>query len=138
MIDILTSASVILFAALAGYYSGALGRAGRRGTVLVERVLDGESFQLDRRFDGFLNVRIAGVRAPAGAERGAGRAAEALEALVAGKMCRLRPVDEDPDGFLIAEVAVDDRDVADELVRQGCAVRSKTLFRGAFRRPDEV
>ncbi|MEO1708609.1 MAG: thermonuclease family protein [Pseudomonadota bacterium] len=105
--------------------------------VVVEAVLDGESFQLKDRYDGFLNVRIAGVRAPAGDEDGADWATDTLCDLIEGKTCRIRPVDEDPDGFLIARVDVDGEDIGSLLVQRGHARYSDTLFRGKFRRADE-
>lgn len=114
-------------------------RRGPSGAeVVVDAVLDGESFQLKDRYDGFLNVRIAGVRAPAGEEDGADWATDTLRDLIEGKTCRIRPVDEDPDGFLIAKVDLDGEDLGELLVTRGHARYSDTLFRGKYRRADEV
>ncbi|MEM1397188.1 MAG: thermonuclease family protein [Pseudomonadota bacterium] len=133
----LVLAAAALSAAFAYYVASGRWRPGVI-RAQVHRVIDGESFQLAERKDGFLNVRIAGVRAPSGPEHGADWAKDTLATLISGKACELRPVDEDPDGFLIAKVRVDGRDVGELLVERGHAQRSDTLFRGAFRHPDEV
>ncbi|MEL7487735.1 MAG: thermonuclease family protein [Pseudomonadota bacterium] len=103
----------------------------------IAAALDGESVQLAERYDGFINVRIAGVRAPVGDEEGADWARDTLAALAAGKDCRVFPVDEDPDGFLVARILVDGVDLAEALVAKGHASPSRTLFRGGFRHEDE-
>ncbi|MEO0613409.1 MAG: thermonuclease family protein [Pseudomonadota bacterium] len=127
----------VIGAGLALFY--VLRRRGPSGAeVVVDAVLDGESFQLKDRYDGFLNVRIAGVRAPAGEEDGADWATDTLRDLIEGKTCRICPVDEDPDGFLIAKVDLDGEDLGELLVTRGHARYSDTLFRGKYRRADEV
>ncbi len=124
--------------ALAYFFIGRRSRVRTAGAaVVVDAIIDGEIFQLKDRFEGFINVRIAGVRAPAGDDEGADWAAETLSGLIKGKTCRIEPVDEDPDGFLIADVNVDGVDVGTFLVERGHAIRSDTLFRGGFRRADE-
>jgi len=129
VIAALAGAAVITFLLIADR------RAPPRSGVLVRigGVIDGESVQLQERYDGFLNVRIHGVRAPIGDEDGADWARDVLAEFVTGKECRLYPIDEDPDGFLVARISVDGFDVGDVMAERGHVERSQSLFRGKFR-----
>jgi micrococcal nuclease len=88
---------------------------------VVQRVIDGDSFYLDRAGQPPLPVRISNIDAPEICQAWGAEAKDALEALVLNQTVTLRTSSRDRQGRTWARVRVGQLDVGERLVSDGHA-----------------
>jgi endonuclease YncB( thermonuclease family) len=89
-------------------------------TAIVRWVMDGDTLQVLLR-NRLAEIRVAGIDAPERAQPYGWEAALALIDLVRDREVRIKPVDVDRYGRIVAHVYLDGLDVGRELVSRGAA-----------------
>lgn len=90
-------------------------------TGVVQRVIDGDSFYLDRAGQPPLPLRISNIDAPELCQPWGEEAKAALQALVLNQTVTARTAGRDRQGRTLARVRVGERDVGERLVSDGHA-----------------
>ena len=91
----------------------------KRKSAKVTKVIDGDTFEIDRKIDGSNRVRIARIDTPEKGQKGAAKAREFLKKEIEGQNVVLDPKAKDTYGRVVAFVYKEGKSIGKKLRKKG-------------------